>query len=467
MLQVGTCKLKLLSTRGDPVFFWQNIQVLLVCAALSEDPDHLLRELADLVVGFIDDHKKTQEQGFSQELAFCAHFSMFLNAALRARNAAASQKKIFPEMGRKFTGLNTNQSFSLPILVFNGQIFGGCNFEALKLGHFYASHYAQRPHPDDDPELWQKLGLMIACCSEEPEEKCMQLFCDSAALRGHPDMAKLRKWQSVWVTKKGFDHFDSFKLSDALADAAERELRDSRTYSRNMAESDHRKAQQVLEYRSQHLHQQIGLEQTNPSSKQKLLEQLAGITLEWAKKELEYQNMQNRAQSAPVSSLLQSLKRLTSDFWPDSGTWGFQHMHSSLSDILELYGLFKALEVTQKIKNVGNCYGDLSLSCAGIPNLLLCLDELKLSFQQLFWPAASDAILPALSMQRGVWNEWGKQNPMRLHSIIPRLVEELLGCCRDVRQKALELLLASGPSAETPDSKKLLAGLYRRVHDTV
>ena len=442
--------------------------MLLVCAALSEEPDALLRELTDLILRFVDENKKSQggkATGFNQELAFCAHFLMFLNAALRARNATAPHKpKIFPDMGRKFFGLDPHQRYnpSLSILVFNGQIFGGCSL----LHNFYASHRTQGPQPDDDPKLWQKLGLMIACCSEEPEEKCMQLFGDSVI--DHPDLSKLRAWQSAWVTTKR-DRLEPHKLSDALVDAAERELRASlQGQGYSMEASAHRSAQKVLEHRVQHLHQQIGLEQTSAASKQKLLGQLAGITLEWAKKELDHFTKQKEMKGrASASRLLERLRFLTSDFWPANGSWGFDDLDFiSLSDASELYGLFKALDVTQKIENVDN--HDFSLSSAAIPTLLDHLDELKLSFQQIFWPSLSHMRLRVFeSMQHGVWNEWGKQNPIRRHNIIPLLVEELLVCCSNVRRKAMQLLLASGSAAQALADKKLLADLYRRVHDTV
>jgi hypothetical protein len=459
--QATACRSKLSS---DPNFFWQSIQVHLVCAALSPSPAAHLNEMADLAVQFVNSHKKTGAGGFSQELAFCANFFIFLNAALRIRNVRKTPA-ILPGISKKFT-----VDCSLPQLVFHGQIFGGCVLEGLNLGNFYASHITKiAAH---DPKLWQKLGLMIACCNEEPEEICMQLFCSSVI--NHADVAKLREWQNSWVESKR-DSFHSHKLSDALADAAKVVP----------AQSAHRLSQTDFEAQARDMYTQICLE-SNACAKQKLLAHLAKMTLNWSKKEL------LSTSRAPASRLLQCLVRDVytqinieihkrakhSIVWPnvfhpfleDDGRWGFVDLNGiSLCDVAELYGLFKAADVADKIKIVIDWNEDLDPSFSRIPELGDRLEDLKRSFQQLFWPclSAADVDSPFHLMHSGVWNEWDSQGPMRSLNIIPLLVDEALQCCRSVRQKALELLYCSPDSAETVEFKELLAALYRRVHDTV
>ncbi len=436
--------------------FWQSIQVHLVCAAFSPSPAAHLNDMADMTVQFASSHKKSSAAGFSQELAFCANFFIFLNAALRIRNVRKAPA-VLPGMSKKFT-----VDCSLPQLVFHGQIFGGCMLEGHNLGNFYASHITKIA--PQDPKLWQKLGLMIACCNEEPEEKCMQLFCSSVI--NHPDVAKLREWQSGWVENKR-DSFHSHKLSDALADAAK------------MAPA------QSFEAQAREMYTQICLE-SNAPAKQKLLAQLAKMTVNWSKKELQSKSRM------PVRHLLEFLGRdiysQISDeihkranhfiVWPnvfhpfvtDDGRWGFFDLNGiSLSDVAELYGLFKAADVAAKIKVVSDWNEDLDQNLYRIPELGDRLEDLKHSFQQLFWPSLSvdDADGPFHLMHSGIWNEWDAQGPIRSLNIIPLLVEDALQCCRSLRQKALELLYCSADSSETVESKELLAGLYRTVHDTV
>jgi hypothetical protein len=466
----------------DPNLFWENIQVHLVCAALAPSPAAHLSEMADFAVRFVSSHKKSGAPGFSQELAFCANFFIFLNAALRIRNARKAPA-ILSGMSKKFAGLDHND-FSLPKLVFHGQIFGGCMFEGQNLGNFYASHVTKcQPQ---DPTLWQKLGLMIACCNEEPEEKCMQLFCSSVI--NHPDIAKLREWQSDWVEKKR-DHFHSHKLSEALADASKAAAGPTSHHApgrlHESSQSAHRSSQTDFDAQARDMYTQICLE-SNARAKQKLLAQLVKMTLNWSKRELVSQGRTSaslllgclgRDLYAQISiEIHKRAKHCT--VWPsvfhpfleDDGRWAVVDMDGiSLSDITELYGLFKAADVADRIKIVSDWNDDLDLSFSRIPELCDRLDDLKRSFQQLFWPSlsADGAEGPFHLMHSGIWNEWDSQGPIRSLGIIPRLVEEVLQCCRSMRQKALELLYSSAVAAETAEAKELLAALYRRIHDTV
>lgn len=445
-----------------------------MCAALSRSPEGHLVELTDLLVRFVQRHEKAQDtEKFSQALAFCTHFCTFLNAALRIRNDV-HKPAICSGMSKKFTGLHAPNlvkapSFSLPKLVFNGQIFGGCMHDGKLMGNFYASYLTENDPEKKDPKLWQKIGLMIACCcGEEPEEKCMQQFCSSVI--NHPDIINLRKWQSEWVGMKR-DSFDSLKLSNALTEAAKLAGR------RDLRDSDQGEKTTTFESLARDLFTQIGLE-SNERARQELMAQLATITLNWSKNQLETAKKQLKGQ-ASASRLLECLKldppsivlpNIFHPFLEDEIRWSFLDISGiSLSDVAELYGLFKATEVTEKIQSVMGFYDGLDVSCAAIPNLLARLDELKHAFQQLFWPPlpANDVIGPFHLMQKGIWNEWQLHAPIRSLNVIPLLVHDVVACCRALRQKALHLLYTSPPSAETVESKKLIAVLYRRVHDTV
>lgn len=431
VLQVGACTHRLHAASGDS--FFSDVQLLLVCAALSESPEAALKQLADRSVAFVDRHKKPQDQSpaCGQELAFCAHLCMFLNAVLRARNAGMSQKpKIFPEMSRKFTGLDPRSNpFSLPTLVFKGQIFGGCMLEDrnIMLGNFYASHITQAPQPDDCPKLWQKLGLMIACCAEKPEETCMQEFCDLVS--DHSDLPKLRKWMSVWVTWK-LDPFHAHKLSEAqLALVAQRQLAlGAQRQAHNSAESAHREVQRQLEYDVRDLQHQIDIERSNHESKKKLLEALARVTLDWAKRELEHARQSEGGGRTAASRLLECLRGMQSKFWPENGDWVSEDVQLiGLSDLSELYGLHQALVVAQKVKNIGVLHADLATTSSVVPRLIAALHELQVSFQQIFWPELSVFHL----MKRGVWNEWSKCSPSPL-TTIPLFCIKSISCAGTV-----------------------------------
>jgi hypothetical protein len=473
MLQSLQCKNMNAQGDGRSNVFWQSIQVHLLCAAFSPSPEEHLKSLMDFVVSFVHRHKKTSsDAGVRQELAFCANFSMFLNAALRIRNVQKMppQPPIFPAMSKKLTGLDPSTSLSLQKMVFSGQVFGGCG----DYGNFYASHSIE--NSQEDPKLWQKLGLMIACCGEEPEETCMQRFCDSVI--DHPDIGKLRKWQHAWVNSKR-DHFHSHRLTAALTASA--------------AGSAIHTEFEMFKHKARDMYTQIGLELDN-SEKRRLLVQLAKFTLEWAKKELPKAHGQ-----ASKRHMLECLKRPIYDhhlcggkiFTPfleegDSnyGHWSFSDSGISLSEVAELYGLFKAAEASDYIDFVSEQSdelkrGDPATCSVAARNLLDLLLHLKRCFQECFWPPLSPGHValsagevskhPFYLMQTGLWNEWTAAGPMRACNIIPQLLEDILGCCSALREISLDLLVMQ-PHPDAPVDQSFMreiAALFRRVHDTV
>ena len=456
-----------LNAEGDSnATFWQNIQAYLLCAALSPSPEDNLKALLGFVVDFVHRHKKTSSDvGASQELAFCANFSVFLNAAIRIRNyQKMPHPPIFLDVSKKFTGMHPATSMSLQKLVFSGQVLGGC----VPYGNFYASHSIANSL--EHPKLWQKLGLMIACCGDEPEETCIQRFCDSVI--DHPDIAKLRKWQHAWVNSKR-DHFDPLLLTAALTASAAGS--DDRTIHTEFG---------AFKHRARDMYTQIGLEHDG-SEKRRLLVQLAKYTLEWARVEL---------LKAPKHLLLECLKRKVYDddlcggriFTPfvepgdgDYGHWSFSDMGEiSLSDVAELYGLFKAAEVTDIIKIVSDRSGELKQGDPATCSVVISdwLVRLQRCFQECFWPPLSDGDValsageaskyPFYMMRRGLWNEWTAAGPVISFSIIPRLVEDVLGCCSTLRQITLDQL-AHAVAPVDQQSMQLIAALFRKVHDTL
>jgi hypothetical protein len=160
--------------------------------------------------------------------------------------------------------------------------------------------------------------------------------------------------------------------------------------------------------------------------------------------------------------------------WPDiflpflevDRRWGFSRSAGislagiSLADVAELYGLFKAAEVTDKIKIISD------LQFFDIDSVLYHTEDLKHSFQQLFWPLLSDNMSGTFeSMECGLWCSWQSQGPMQSFKVVPQLVSEVLDCCRNLRFKALEACCTL-PFGEV-ERKKRLTALYRRVHDIV